>query len=67
MRVSIYNDGDHPVRVIADRDARNESMIDAGEEVVIDAESMVHLVEIDHAKARDSNDDDDADEEPGGT
>ncbi|MEQ0777854.1 hypothetical protein ABLT15_36715 [Paraburkholderia tropica] len=67
MRVSIYNDGDHPVRVIADRDARNETMIDAGEEVVIDAESMVHLVEIDHAEARDSNDDDDADEEPGGT
>lgn len=64
MRVSIYNDGDHPVRVIADRDPRNETMIDAGEEVIVDAESMVHLVEIDHAKSRDSNEDDDADEEP---
>ncbi|PXX05882.1 hypothetical protein C7399_13945 [Paraburkholderia tropica] len=39
-------------------------MIDAGEEVVVDAESMVHLVEIDHAKSRDSNEDNDADEEP---
>lgn len=67
MRVSIYNDGDHPIRLIADRDARNETMIDAGEEVVIDSESMVHLVEIDHAKARDSNDDGDADEESSGT
>nr|WP_260400639.1 hypothetical protein [Paraburkholderia bannensis] len=41
-------------------------MIDAGEEVVVDADSMVHLVEIDHAKAgRPNDDDDDADEEPG--
>ncbi|QNB17115.1 hypothetical protein G5S35_36955 [Paraburkholderia tropica] len=65
--MSIYNNGDHPIRVIADRDARNETMIDAGEEVVIDAESMVHLVEIDHAKACYSNDDGDADEEASGT
>ncbi len=66
MRVSVYNDGDYPIRVIADRDARNETMIDAGEEVVVDAESMVHLVEIDHAKTGRPNDDDaDEDEEPG--
>ncbi|OBR52896.1 hypothetical protein [Paraburkholderia tropica] len=64
MRVSIYNDGDHPIRVIADRDSRNETLIDTGEEVVVDAESMVHLFEIDHAKAHRPNDDD-ADEEPG--
>ncbi|WP_321955358.1 hypothetical protein [Paraburkholderia bannensis] len=47
MRVSIYNDGDNPLRVIADRKAPNAVMIDAGEEAVIEADNVIHLVEID--------------------
>jgi acyl CoA:acetate/3-ketoacid CoA transferase alpha subunit len=63
MRVSIYNDGDHSIRVIADRKAGNETMIDAGEEVVVEAESVVHLLEIDGGNSEKSVKDDDHDED----
>lgn len=41
MRVSIYNDGDNPLRAIADRKAANAIMIDVGEEAVVEAENVV--------------------------
>jgi hypothetical protein len=63
MRVSIYNDGDNSIRVIADRNAGNETMIDAGEEVVVEAESVVHLLEIDDRNNKSSVEDDEHEED----
>ncbi|CAG9208626.1 conserved hypothetical protein [Paraburkholderia tropica] len=66
MRVSIYNDGDNSIRVIADRHAGNETTIGAGEEVVVDAESMIHLMELDRSdeETAPENHGDDEDPEP---
>lgn len=64
MRVSIYNDGDNPLRVIADRKAANAIMIDAGEEAVVEAENVVQLVEIDGGNSEASVEDDDHEEDP---
>jgi hypothetical protein len=63
MRVSIYNDGDNPLRVIADRKAANAIMIDAGEEAVVEAENVVQLVEIDGGNSEASVEDDDHEED----
>jgi acyl CoA:acetate/3-ketoacid CoA transferase alpha subunit len=63
MRVSIYNDGDNPLRVIADRKAANAIMIDAGEEAVVEAENVVQLVEIDGGNSETSVEDDDHEED----
>ncbi|WP_027820281.1 hypothetical protein [Paraburkholderia bannensis] len=61
MRVSVYNDGDESIRVIADRKVGNETLIDAGEEVVLEAERMIQLIEVGHADPTDP--DEDADDE----
>lgn len=61
MRVSVYNDGDESIRVIADRKVGNETLIDAGEEVVLEAERMIQLIEIGGADPTDP--DEDADDE----
>jgi acyl CoA:acetate/3-ketoacid CoA transferase alpha subunit len=63
MRVSIYNDGDNPLRVTADRKAANAIMIDAGEEAVVEAENVVQLVEIDGGNSEASVEDDDHEED----
>ncbi|MBB3261632.1 hypothetical protein F4827_006505 [Paraburkholderia bannensis] len=63
MRVSIYNDGDNSIRVTADRKAANETMIDPGEEVVVEAEGVVHLLEIDGGNIEKSVEDDNHDED----
>jgi hypothetical protein len=63
MRVSIYNDGDNPLRVIADRKAANAIMIDAGEEAVVEAENVVQLVEIGGGNSEASVEDDDHEED----
>jgi hypothetical protein len=37
MRVSVYNDGDKPIRVILDGDTINDSMLESGEERVLES------------------------------
>jgi len=37
MRISVYNDGDNPIRVIADHDTVNDQTLESGEERIFES------------------------------
>ena len=53
MRISIYNDGDNPIRVIVDHDESDALILESGDERVIESRDAgtIELRELDGPQA----------------
>ena len=53
MRINVYNDGDHPIRVIIDGDESDDLMLEPGEEreIVSRDQGALELRELDGPQA----------------
>jgi hypothetical protein len=53
MKISVYNDGDNPIRVIIDGDESDDLMLESGEEQFVESREtgVIELRELDGPQA----------------